>query len=104
MKLLLEDKFHIYDFSDSIEKFNLDIINMDFNFIKNSIRQKANVILAYENPYNIDRSLIHPDKSLFIKSESPKFIFISARNRKKIAEMNHGKQLDYQEICQLFDL
>ena len=100
MKLLLENNFHIYDFSDSLEKFTLEINNFDFNFIKNSIRQKANVILAYENPYNIDKSLIHPDKSLFIKSESPKFIFISSRNKKKIAAMELGKELDYQEMCQ----
>jgi hypothetical protein len=104
MKLLLDNNFHIYDFSNSLEKFDLKINNFDFNYIKNSIRQRANVILAYENPFNIDRDSIHPDKSLFIKCESPKYIFISSRNKKKIAAMEFGKVFDIQELCQIFTL
>ena len=104
MKLLIKNNFHIFDFTNSLNEFDLEIKCMDFSFLKNSIALRANIVLAFEDPSSINIDDINPDKSLFIKSESPKFVFISARNKKKFAQIDTGPRLDYQEMCQYFGL
>ncbi len=104
MKLLIKDKLHIYDVSDSIKEFDLEINNINFSYLKNSIREKANIVICYENFSEEYIKDINPDKSLFIKNDSPKFVFVSARNKKKILQNTSGLGFDYQEICQFFTL